>query len=55
MGDPVNRVNLRRRKMNNITQSVKILGQVVELLLGANFTTPVETVMKEYPNIENLF
>jgi len=40
--------------MNNITRLVKILNQVVELLLGANFTTPVEIVMSEHSYIRHL-
>ncbi len=32
-----------------------MLGQVVELLLGVNFTTPVEIVMSEYPDIRHLY
>jgi hypothetical protein len=41
--------------MDNITRSIKMLGQVVELLLGVNFTTPVEIVMSEYPDIRHLY
>ena len=41
--------------MDNITRSVKMLSRVVALFLGANFTTPVEIVMSEYPDIRRLY
>jgi hypothetical protein len=41
--------------MNNIARSVKMLGQVVELLLGDNFTASVDLAMSEYPDIRHLY
>jgi hypothetical protein len=38
-----------------ILQSVKMLSRVVELFLGANFTTLVEIAMSEYPDIRHLY
>lgn len=35
--------------MNNLTKSVKLLGEVIDLLLGKSFTTPVEKTLTDYP------
>jgi hypothetical protein len=37
--------------MNNLTKSGKILSQVIDLLLGANFTRPIEKEMEKDPYI----
>jgi hypothetical protein len=34
--------------MQSIAKSVKVLSQVIDLLLGADFTTPTEKTMTEY-------
>jgi hypothetical protein len=41
--------------MSNLAKSVKVVGQVVGLLLGENFQTPLETVMTNHPNAEYLY
>jgi hypothetical protein len=41
--------------MDSIIRSVKMLSQIVELLVGANLTTPVEKVMSEFPDIRRLY
>jgi hypothetical protein len=35
--------------MNQLTKSVKKLSQVFDLIMGNNFTTPVEQVRAKYP------
>ena len=35
--------------MKSITKSVKVLSQVIDLLLGADFISPTEKTMTEYP------
>lgn len=37
--------------MTNLTKSVKLLNQVIDLLLGNNFTTPVEKTLTDYPYV----
>ncbi len=38
--------------MNNLTKSVLIVNRLVDLLLGSNFSTPIEHALKEYPPID---
>jgi hypothetical protein len=35
--------------MNNLTKSLKTLGEVANLLVGNNFSRPIEKVMAERP------
>jgi hypothetical protein len=35
--------------MKNIRKSVKVIGQVLDVLLGGNFVYPAEDVREEYP------
>jgi hypothetical protein len=37
--------------MNNLTKSGKILSQMIDLLLGANLTRPIEKEMEKDPYI----
>jgi hypothetical protein len=37
--------------MNKITKTAKKLSPIFDLLLGSNFETAAENVMKEYPYI----
>jgi hypothetical protein len=37
--------------MNKVTKSINSLSRVFDLLLGSNFETAIENVMKEYPYI----
>jgi len=37
--------------MNNLTKSGKILSQMIDLLLGVNFTRPIEKEMEKDPYI----
>ncbi len=37
--------------MNNLTKSSKVLGQVFDLLMGRNFTRPLEKEMLKHPYI----
>lgn len=37
--------------MKSITKSVTVVGQVIGLLIGTKFTTPVAQVLEQNPNI----
>ena len=37
--------------MNNLTKSVKLIGEVVYLMLGADFTRPIDTELIKNPHI----
>lgn len=37
--------------MNNLTKSGKVLSQMIDLLLGTNFTLPIEKEMEKDPYI----
>jgi len=37
--------------MKSITKSVSVVGQVVGLLIGSKFTTPVTQVLEQNPNL----
>jgi hypothetical protein len=35
--------------MKSIAKSVKVISLVIDLLLGANFVSPTEKTLKDYP------
>jgi hypothetical protein len=41
--------------MKNITKSVKVIGQVFDLLLGGNFVYPSQEVKEEYPVLNRAY
>ncbi len=47
--------NVRRIKMNRLTESVKKLSKAFDLLMGDNFTTPIDQVMAKYPYIRHIY
>ncbi|MDP2920596.1 MAG: hypothetical protein Q8O43_10330 [Dehalococcoidia bacterium] len=40
--------------MNNLNKSVLLVNKLIGLLLGDNFSTPIEKALEEYPDIRFL-
>jgi hypothetical protein len=40
--------------MNNLSKSVFLVNKLIGLLLGNNFSTPIEKTLEEYPDVRFL-
>jgi hypothetical protein len=48
-------IERRGKKMKNITKSVKVIGQVFDLLLGGNFVYLSQEIKEEYPVLNRAY